>query len=57
MKKSISAILTLLLGITTAAAADVAFIDTGKSDRFIEIDVHALVGGSYVTNNYTDICV
>lgn len=55
MKKSIAAILTLLLGITTSSAADVAFVDTGKSDRFIEIDVHALVGGSYVTNNYTDI--
>ena len=48
-------IIMFLAATCSAAAADTQFIDTGKSERFMDIDVHALIGGSYVTNNYTDV--
>lgn len=56
MKSRIAALIfAIASAVTAAAAGSVPFVDTSKSPDFFDINIHALVGGSYVTNNYTDI--
>lgn len=55
MKHPVFSIILALTGVSIGNAADIQFIDTGKSNRLIETEAHILIGGSYVTNNYTDV--
>lgn len=42
----------LLLGSVVAKASDPVMVDRGRAARFIDIDVHVMAGGSYMTENY-----
>lgn len=51
MKKIITAFL-VLIALLLPAGASSQLINYGKPDKFIETQVHLLMGGSYVTENY-----
>jgi len=53
MRRFLLPILILLLGSATAEAAGNVTVDRGPAEKFLDIDVHVLVGGSYMTENYT----
>ncbi len=48
----ITLISAIMLSASATIAQSPAFIDYGKSSKFIDINAHLLFGGSYVTNNY-----
>lgn len=45
--------LMLLVNCFSASADDDVTVEIGQSKRFIDVEVHALIGGSYMTDNYT----
>lgn len=45
-------VLMILVNCFTASADDDATVDAVQSKNFLNIEVHALIGGSYMTDNY-----
>lgn len=56
MRKNIlHSFLTLILALVGLAASSQPFADHSRPARFLELQLHGLVGGSYLTNNYRGI--
>ncbi|WP_289870233.1 porin family protein [Duncaniella dubosii] len=53
-KRDFVSILLLPILLLLPFRSNAQFVAHGKADKFIESDVHLLLGGSYVTNNYMD---
>lgn len=53
MHKILLPILVILLGGSVAKASGPEMVDRGRAEKFLDIDVHLLAGGSYMTENYT----
>ncbi|MDE5962067.1 MAG: hypothetical protein K2H08_10210, partial [Duncaniella sp.] len=53
-KRDFVSILLLPLFMLLPFRSNAQFIEHGKADKFIESEVHLLLGGSHVTNNYMD---
>ncbi|MCM1356930.1 MAG: PorT family protein [Staphylococcus sp.] len=52
MKRQSLALTLLLLLLALPFSAKSQLIDYGKPSKFLDMDAHILLGGSYVTNNY-----
>ncbi len=52
MRKIIASLITGIAAVTSAAAADVPFVNTAAPSRFIDFEIHGLIGTSVVTQNY-----
>ncbi len=53
MHKILLPILVILFGGSVAKASGPEMVDRGRAEKFLDIDVHLLAGGSYMTENYT----
>lgn len=52
MRRFLLPVLMLLLVMLTAKASEPGMVDHGRPAKFIDMDVHILAGGSYMTENY-----
>lgn len=52
MLRQLLALLTIISAALTSAAGNPVFVDHSRPDNFLDIDIHALAGGSYITENY-----
>lgn len=52
MKKFFVAVIVFLSCLFLSISADAQLINNGKADKFLDLEAHLLLGGSYVTQNY-----
>ena len=49
MLRQLLALFTIISAALTSAAGNPVFVDHSRPDNFLDIDIHALAGGSYIT--------